>query len=128
MKLFIQPYPQMAYGWACRMFTCRHSRAKEQWRGVKKDDWLSEMVGNPYVGLVICESIIIIIIIIINLLLYRLYLYMTVQNIYILWYTFTYFITFKANVVFIRLKAKEVKDQESKNRMFYYNELKVIEF
>ena len=110
---------------------CSHAgipAPKSNGEALKKDDWLSEMVGNPYVGLVICQSIIIIIIIIINLLLYRLYLYMTVQNIYILWYTFTYFITFKANVVFIRRKAKEVKDQESKNRMFYYNELKVIEF
>ena len=104
MKLFIQPYYLMAYGWICGMPTCRHSCAKEQWRGVKKYDWLSEMVGNPYVGLVTCQSIIIIIII--NLLLYRLYFHMTVQNIYILWYTFTYFITFKAKVVFIRRKAK----------------------
>ena len=56
MKLFIQPHPMMAYGWACGMPTCRHSRAKEQWTGVEKDYRLSEMVRDPYIGLVVCQS------------------------------------------------------------------------
>ena len=42
--------------WACKVPTCRHSWAKEQWRGVERDDWLNEMVGDPYVVLVVSQS------------------------------------------------------------------------